>query len=100
MKREAQQAAFIFAAGFGIAGFDVEKFPRVAAVTAFPEDQDFSGLIDDEQPARAVRRFGHPNGTLVGKLGKNGLERDFRERLRVGEQRRDAGAQRQQKRIQ
>ena len=84
MKGEAQQAAFIFAAGLRVAGFDVEKFLRVAAVGTFFDDENFPGLIDHEHPARTVRRLGHPDRAFVGQLGENRLERDWRQRLRTG----------------
>src|ERR1017187_4677879 len=76
MKRDAQQAAFVFTARFRIAAFDVEKFLRVAAVGTFFDDKNFAGLIHDKQPARTVRRFAHPDRALVREPGKNGLKFD------------------------
>ncbi len=84
MKGDAQQAAFVFAAGLRIAVFDVEKFLRVAAVRAFFDNQNFPRLIDDEHPARTVRRLAHPDRAFIGELGKNRLECDLGQRLRLG----------------
>ena len=82
MEGEAQEAAFVFAAGLGVAGFDVEKLLRVAAVRTFLDDENFSGLINDEEASAAVRRFGHPDGTFVLQFGQHGLEDDWRQCLR------------------
>ena len=84
MKREAQEAALVLIVRFRMAVFDVEKFLRVAAVGIFFEDENFSGLIDEEHPARTVRRFAHPDGAFVRQLGKDRLELDGRQRLRAG----------------
>jgi len=84
MERNAQEAAFIFAASFRVAVFDVEKFLGVAAVRPFLDDENFAGLIHNEKAVAAIGRFAHPHGTLVREFGQNLFEADGRERLGIG----------------
>src|SRR5664279_1070222 len=81
MKRKAQQAAFVFAAGLRVAVFDVKKNLRAAAVGTFFDDENFPRLIDDEKSSRMVRRLGQPDRTFILKFGKNRFKRDLGERL-------------------
>ena len=93
MERQAQQSALVLKIRMAVG--DVEKGFRVAAVGTLFDHDDASRLIHDEQPARIVRRFGHPYGAFALQLGQHRLEPDWRQRRRAGEQRRGAAAQHQ-----
>ena len=72
-----------------LAVFDIEKILGVGAILALSDKQDASVLFHDGEPGRAVWHFFHPDKIAALQFGKNRMERDFRQWLRLDLTRRE-----------